>query len=65
MLAQDLSVEDVRRMIHAGVKVDRLEELIERLELDPEDEAALWLGAWSNRDRGDRRPTRIPGLYLG
>jgi hypothetical protein len=65
MLTQDLSVEDVRRMIADGISVDRLEKVIELLQLDPDDEAALWLGAWSNRDRSDRRAATIPGLYLG
>lgn len=64
MLAEDLSVTEVRRLIDEGAGVDRLESLIERLELDPDEEAALWLAAWSNGSRDSRRRP-VPGLYLG
>lgn len=64
MLAEDLSVDEVRRLIKTGAGTDRLENVIERLALDPDEAAALWLAAWSNDGRADRgRP--VPGLYLG
>lgn len=64
MLAEDLSVTEVRRLIDEGAGVDRLESPIERLGLDPDEEAALWLAAWSNGSR-DARRRPVPGLYLG
>ena len=64
MLAEHMSVEEVRRLIDDGARIERLETLIERLELDPDEEAALWLAAWSDRGLGSRRQP-VPGLYLG
>jgi thymidylate synthase len=64
MLAERLSIEEVRRLIDEGAGVDRLETVIEHLELDPDERAALWLCAWSNSERRDSRQP-VPGLYLG
>ena len=64
MLAEDLSIEEVRRLIDEGAGVNRLERPIERLELEPEDAAALWLAAWSSAGRDNRRQ-HVPGLYFG
>jgi hypothetical protein len=64
MLTEHVSVQEVRRMIDDGVGVERLEKLIERLELDPDEESALWMAAWSNRGLGSRGQS-VPGLYLG
>jgi hypothetical protein len=64
MLAQGPSIEEVRRLIGDGAGLDRLDELIEHLALDPDEKAALWLAAWSNAGRRDRSQP-VPGLYLG
>jgi hypothetical protein len=64
MLAEEVSIEEVRRLIDEGARLDRLERLIARLELDPAEAAALWLAAWSNRGRS-ARCQQVPGVYLG
>ena len=62
-MAQHQTGDDVRQLIEAGLPLERAEAMIERLQLDPEEKAALWLGAWSRHSQEKRAP--VPGLYHG
>jgi hypothetical protein len=62
-VAQQQTGDDVRGLIEAGLPLERAEAMIERLELDQEEKAALWLGAWSRHNQEKR--SAVPGVYHG
>jgi hypothetical protein len=57
--------EEVERMMSAGESFGAVETMIDEAELTEEEKAALWLFAWSMRDRRtQRRETRGLLVYL-
>ena len=57
--------EEVERMMSAGESFGAVETMIDQTELTEEEKAALWLFAWSMRDRRvQRRETRGLLAYL-
>lgn len=57
--------EEVERMMSAGESFGAVEAMIDQTELTEEEKAALWLFAWSMRDRRvQRRETRGLLAYL-
>ena len=57
--------EEVERMMSAGESFAAVETMIDQTELTEEEKAALWLFAWSMRDRRvQRRETRGLLAYL-
>jgi hypothetical protein len=57
--------EEVERMMSAGESFGAVELMIEEAQLNEDEKAALWLFAWSMRDkRAQRRETRGLLAYL-
>jgi hypothetical protein len=57
--------EEVERMMSTGEPFEAVETMIDEAELNEEGKAALWLFAWSMRDRrAQRRETRGLLAYL-
>ena len=57
--------EEVERLMSAGDSFGAVEAMIDEAELNEEEKAALWLFAWSMRDRrAQRRETRGLLAYL-
>ncbi len=57
--------EEVERMMSAGESFGAVEALIDEAQLSEEEKAALWLFAWSMRDRRtQQRETRGLLAYL-
>jgi hypothetical protein len=57
--------EEVERLMDAGDSFGAVETMIDEAELTEEEKAALWLFAWSMRDRRvQRRETRGLLAYL-
>jgi hypothetical protein len=57
--------EEVERMMSAGEPFAAVETMIEEAELGEDEKAALWLFAWSMRDRRvQRRETRGMLAYM-
>ena len=57
--------EEVERRLSAGESFDSVEDVIDKARLTEEEKAALWLFAWSMRDRrAQQRETRGLLAYL-
>jgi hypothetical protein len=59
----DAHLGELDELITDGARFDTIEDWIEDQPIDAEWKAALWLAAWSEQPRAQRREMVAPGRY--
>jgi hypothetical protein len=61
----DTRLGELDELLADGATFGKIEDWIEGQPLDGESKAALWLAAWSEQPRTERRQMVAPGRYGG